>query len=134
MVRPCDAPLILSLQDEPFHVRQTQQYCRGDYGAWDPKITTFPGLYVFGTGWGRAAAALLQLVPNAQVSLELQQAVSHADVLKGGLARQVELCSTSALRSLNLVFLFAAYAVAAALCRRLHPGVSRSQSYSVVRP
>ncbi|KZT65579.1 glycosyltransferase family 59 protein [Daedalea quercina L-15889] len=32
--------------DEPFHVPQAQAYCRGDYWAWDPKITTPPGLYV----------------------------------------------------------------------------------------
>ena len=31
-------------QDEPFHVPQAQAYCRGDYWAWDPKITTPPGL------------------------------------------------------------------------------------------
>jgi len=27
----------------------TQQYCRGDFISWDPKITTFPGLYYLGT-------------------------------------------------------------------------------------
>ncbi|OJT13072.1 Dol-P-Glc:Glc(2)Man(9)GlcNAc(2)-PP-Dol alpha-1,2-glucosyltransferase [Trametes pubescens] len=32
--------------DEPFHVPQVQAYCEGDYWAWDPKITTPPGLYV----------------------------------------------------------------------------------------
>ncbi|EMD41574.1 glycosyltransferase family 59 protein [Gelatoporia subvermispora B] len=32
--------------DEPFHVPQAQAYCNGDYWAWDPKITTPPGLYV----------------------------------------------------------------------------------------
>jgi alpha-1,2-glucosyltransferase len=26
----------------------TQQYCRGDFVSWDPKITTFPGLYYLG--------------------------------------------------------------------------------------
>ena len=35
-------------QDEPFHVGQTQQYCRAQFREWDPKITTFPGLYFFG--------------------------------------------------------------------------------------
>ena len=33
------------VQDEVFHVPQTQQYCRGNYEAWDPKITTLPGTY-----------------------------------------------------------------------------------------
>ena len=32
--------------DEIFHVPQTQRYCRGDFQYWDPKITTFPGLYL----------------------------------------------------------------------------------------
>ncbi|KAJ3523463.1 hypothetical protein NM688_g8727 [Phlebia brevispora] len=32
--------------DEPFHVPQAQAYCNGDFGYWDPKITTPPGLYV----------------------------------------------------------------------------------------
>jgi len=34
------------IQDEVFHVGQVQQYCRGNYWHWDPKITTPPGLYV----------------------------------------------------------------------------------------
>lgn len=49
----CDAPI--KTQDEPFHVPQTQQYCRGDFHAWDPKITTLPGLYFL------SAAVLLTL-------------------------------------------------------------------------
>ncbi|KAI0032499.1 glucosyltransferase [Vararia minispora EC-137] len=32
--------------DEPFHVGQVQAYCNGDWGYWDPKITTPPGLYI----------------------------------------------------------------------------------------
>ncbi|KAG9947348.1 glycosyltransferase family 59 protein, partial [Aureobasidium melanogenum] len=32
--------------DEVFHVGQVQQYCRGNYWHWDPKITTPPGLYI----------------------------------------------------------------------------------------
>jgi len=30
--------------DEPFHIPQAQAYCRGEWGVWDPKITTPPGL------------------------------------------------------------------------------------------
>jgi hypothetical protein len=48
-------------QDEPFHVQQTQQYCAGHFGAWDPKITTFPGLYLVGTAWTWAQRSLLRL-------------------------------------------------------------------------
>jgi alpha-1,2-glucosyltransferase len=30
--------------DEVFHVPQAQAYCEGEYGVWDPKLTTPPGL------------------------------------------------------------------------------------------
>ncbi|KAL0262922.1 glucosyltransferase [Diplodia seriata] len=32
--------------DEVFHVGQAQVYCGGNFGHWDPKITTPPGLYL----------------------------------------------------------------------------------------
>uniref|UniRef100_A0A182P720 Dol-P-Glc:Glc(2)Man(9)GlcNAc(2)-PP-Dol alpha-1,2-glucosyltransferase n=1 Tax=Anopheles epiroticus TaxID=199890 RepID=A0A182P720_9DIPT len=32
--------------DEEFHLRQGDHYCHGRFQVWDPKITTFPGLYV----------------------------------------------------------------------------------------
>lgn len=32
--------------DEPFHVPQALAYCRGEWSAWDPKLTTPPGLYI----------------------------------------------------------------------------------------
>ena len=51
------SPACNPAQDEPFHVRQTQQYCLGNWADWDPKITTFPGLYVAGVAYAR----LLQL-------------------------------------------------------------------------
>lgn len=31
--------------DEIFHIPQAQRYCQGKLSEWDPKITTFPGLY-----------------------------------------------------------------------------------------
>ena len=37
---------LAALQDEIFHIPQTQKYCAGDWKSWDPKITTFPGLCV----------------------------------------------------------------------------------------
>ncbi|KAL4518927.1 hypothetical protein Ndes2437B_g04811 [Nannochloris sp. 'desiccata'] len=39
--------------DEIFHIPQTQRYFNGQWTNWDPKITTFPGLYLIGTGVGR---------------------------------------------------------------------------------
>jgi len=48
--------------DEPFHVPQAQRYCAGELASWDPKITTFPGLYLVAAPYGlllaRARAAL----------------------------------------------------------------------------
>eukprot|EP00438_Fugacium_kawagutii_P036348 Skav232461 [mRNA] locus=scaffold75:90035:91390:- [translate_table: standard] len=32
--------------DEVFHIPQAQRYCDGNFTDWDPKITTFPGLYL----------------------------------------------------------------------------------------
>uniref|UniRef100_A0A182RI00 Dol-P-Glc:Glc(2)Man(9)GlcNAc(2)-PP-Dol alpha-1,2-glucosyltransferase n=1 Tax=Anopheles funestus TaxID=62324 RepID=A0A182RI00_ANOFN len=32
--------------DEEFHLRQGSHYCHGRFQVWDPKITTFPGLYL----------------------------------------------------------------------------------------
>ncbi|CAK9094465.1 unnamed protein product [Durusdinium trenchii] len=35
--------------DEIFHIPQAQKYCQGQFAEWDPKITTFPGLYLSST-------------------------------------------------------------------------------------
>lgn len=34
--------------DEVFHIPQAQEYCKGNFHSWDPKITTPPGLYIIG--------------------------------------------------------------------------------------
>ena len=49
--------------DEHFHVKQTQQYCSGAFQEWDPKITTFPGLYFIATvlGWATRRCDLTAL-------------------------------------------------------------------------
>lgn len=39
----------------------TQRYCAGDFVTWDPKITTFPGLYVLGAAYAAASATLLRV-------------------------------------------------------------------------
>ncbi|CAH0491033.1 unnamed protein product [Peronospora farinosa] len=62
--------------DEIFHVPQAQKYCNGRFDEWDPKITTFPGLY-------------LVLVLYANVA-------SWTNV--------ADFCSVSVLRSVNVVF------------------------------
>ncbi|XP_055903262.1 putative Dol-P-Glc:Glc(2)Man(9)GlcNAc(2)-PP-Dol alpha-1,2-glucosyltransferase [Eupeodes corollae] len=35
-----------SVIDEEFHLRQGLHYCHKRFSEWDPKITTFPGLYI----------------------------------------------------------------------------------------
>ncbi|TDH65270.1 hypothetical protein CCR75_000261 [Bremia lactucae] len=40
--------------DEIFHIPQAQKYCKGLYAEWDPKITTFPGLYIVSTLFAKA--------------------------------------------------------------------------------
>ncbi|XP_055613264.1 putative Dol-P-Glc:Glc(2)Man(9)GlcNAc(2)-PP-Dol alpha-1,2-glucosyltransferase [Uranotaenia lowii] len=37
--------------DEEFHLIQGEHYCRGRFGVWDNKITTFPGLYLVSAGF-----------------------------------------------------------------------------------
>jgi DIE2/ALG10 family len=65
-------------------VPQTQRYCAGEFGVWDPKITTFPGLYLAGTAWAhvlRAGSGLLHVLrlgPN----LATVRSISHLDVPK----------------------------------------------------
>ena len=52
---------------------QTQQYCRGSFREWDPKITTFPGLYVAGTAYAhllhRGSRLLAPLLGSSQLLL-----------------------------------------------------------------
>ncbi|KAJ0401978.1 hypothetical protein ATCC90586_008915 [Pythium insidiosum] len=67
--------------DEIFHVPQAQRYCAGRFDEWDPKITTFPGLYVAAVALARVARAL---VPSTE----------DPDAF----------CSTALLRSMNVIF------------------------------
>ncbi|WEJ93707.1 glucosyltransferase [Yamadazyma tenuis] len=39
--------------DEIFHLRQCETYCRYEFGVWDSKITTPPGLYLLGFGFAK---------------------------------------------------------------------------------
>lgn len=79
---------------------QTARYCKGKFTEWDPKITTFPGLYLLGAPYGLAVQflqGLLRLAPRDTV------------------------CSTTILRSLNALLAAAFFGVFAALYRKLHP-------------
>ncbi|XP_020206047.1 dol-P-Glc:Glc(2)Man(9)GlcNAc(2)-PP-Dol alpha-1,2-glucosyltransferase isoform X2 [Cajanus cajan] len=67
--------------DEIFHIPQAQQYCKGNFGSWDPMITTPPGLYYL------SLAHVTSLFPGFYY---LEAASSFFDM-----------CSTAILRSVN---------------------------------
>ncbi|KAI5429912.1 variant 6, glucosyltransferase [Lathyrus oleraceus] len=67
--------------DEIFHIPQAQQYCKGNFGSWDPMITTPPGLYYL------SLAYIASLFPGLYC---VEAASSFLDV-----------CSASFLRSIN---------------------------------
>ncbi|CAK8579678.1 unnamed protein product [Lathyrus sativus] len=67
--------------DEVFHIPQAQQYCKGNFGSWDPMITTPPGLYYL------SLAYITSLFPGLY---SVEAASSFLDV-----------CSASFLRSIN---------------------------------
>ncbi|XP_019462271.1 PREDICTED: dol-P-Glc:Glc(2)Man(9)GlcNAc(2)-PP-Dol alpha-1,2-glucosyltransferase isoform X1 [Lupinus angustifolius] len=67
--------------DEIFHIPQAQQYCKGNFGSWDPMITTPPGLYYL------SLAHVASLFPGFY---GVQAASSFSDM-----------CSPTFLRSIN---------------------------------
>ncbi len=93
---------------------QTQRYCAGDFAHWDPKITTFPGLYVAGAGFGRALHAASRLLGRP---------------LPPGAA-----CGASALRGLNALLAGACFLVTRALALALHPRQGRDYAALLARP
>ena len=134
-------------QDEPFHVRQTRQYCGGNWTDWDPKITTFPGLYVAGVVYAR----LMQLVSvpwrittvSRQHRSPLCTSVCLHLMLLGGYSRsaripdergcvQVDTCSTAALRTLNAVLSVACLACFVVTYAQLHPRLSVTRCTAAV--
>lgn len=70
---------------------QARHYCAGDWGVWDSKITTFPGIYIL------AAVASRALDPLG-----------------------VEACSLAQLRALGVFFLSGSCALLAGIIRELH--------------
>ncbi|KAL3160676.1 hypothetical protein ABBQ32_010589 [Trebouxia sp. C0010 RCD-2024] len=85
--------------DEPFHVPQTQHYCKGDFSNWDVKITTFPGLYFVGAAWAKL--------------------LNYAHMLY--LPAQVQDCSTTTLRTTNILLGLVCLRLLHALYKALHP-------------
>ena len=110
------------MQDEPFHVPQTQRYCAGRWREWDPKITTFPGLYLFGAALGRLVHAAQQLLVGAWL-------------IGGGTppAAAPDLCSTAALRGVGLLFAAACLPLFYHAAARLDASRSQQQLLLMVR-
>ncbi|KAH8555231.1 putative alpha-1,2-glucosyltransferase ALG10-B-like protein [Umbelopsis sp. PMI_123] len=86
--------------DEIFHIPQAQRYCNGDYFAWDPMITTPPGLYII----------------SSSILTPLGQWI------------QQDLCTTSILRGSNIIFATGILVVLSKLLKVLHPGIDSMRS------
>jgi DIE2/ALG10 family len=75
-------PARMRLQDEVFHVRQTQRFCTGNL-EYDPMITTFPGVYIVGVCWALAlhfiswGAAILASTPPLPMVCSPQHHACH---------------------------------------------------------
>ncbi|XP_076468917.1 dol-P-Glc:Glc(2)Man(9)GlcNAc(2)-PP-Dol alpha-1,2-glucosyltransferase-like [Babylonia areolata] len=85
-----------SYMDEIFHVPQARQYCAGNFTAWDPMITTLPGLYL---------ASFAIIYPTAAV-------------LEGG--DMMAACTTTALRGVNVLFCVANFYLLYLIAWKLH--------------
>lgn len=90
-------------------MNQTRRYCSGHWREWDSKITTPPGLYVLGVGWARAlraAAALRRRLMSSSSSTSLPPLE--------------EFCTTTTLRSFNVLLSVVCFVAAASVHRGLH--------------
>ncbi|XP_021370347.1 putative Dol-P-Glc:Glc(2)Man(9)GlcNAc(2)-PP-Dol alpha-1,2-glucosyltransferase [Mizuhopecten yessoensis] len=85
--------------DEVFHVPQVQQYCSGNFSSWDPMITTLPGTYLASVG---------VLYPISMVTQQLL----------------VDMCTTSILRGINILFTTANCYLLLCIYTTLHPQVT----------
>lgn len=89
------------MQDEIFHVPQTQQYCSGAWWVWDDKITTLPGLYGI-------SACIYHVISRIPFLSTLS-------------------CSLNFLRFINLVLGVACVPLMNSLLMALHPGKSSKE-------
>jgi len=72
--------------DEVFHVPQAKHFCAGRFHVWDPKITTFPGIYLL--------ASFVASVSSFAASAA--QAAALAVARAGGLATLAALVGSDA--------------------------------------
>ncbi|KAI9178909.1 glucosyltransferase [Blastocladiella emersonii ATCC 22665] len=112
--------------DEPFHVPQAQAYCAGDWDAWDPKLTTPPGLYAVAVVLLRAAAAASDVLPPAvtgavgevwRAAFPTGAAAASTHPAVGEIVVPPLFCSVAALRLTSLVLSFLLLALIAATVR-----------------
>lgn len=102
--------------DEEFHVPQAQAYCRGDFGRWDPKITTLPGLYLASAAMRAPLAAVVGAAGGG-----LEGGGGGGD---GG--APPFLCGATQLRAINLLFAASTAAISARIMQRLFPSSDRT--------
>ncbi|VDP17986.1 unnamed protein product [Soboliphyme baturini] len=102
-----DASVPRPFMDEEFHVDQTKHYCSNDFGYWNPKITTPPGLYL-------VSYALLRLISS----------ITNLPT--------VYLCTVSVLRLLNIGLAGLLYLTIVALQRSINHQLSAKDSDRVL--
>jgi len=93
--------------DEIFHVPQVQKYCSGNFTDWDPKITTLPGLYL--------------------VSVGIISPLNSLASFMTGEPPDIQTCNIQNLRSLNVLFGLANFALIYCITKQLH---GEKQDYS----
>ncbi|SCZ98822.1 BZ3500_MvSof-1268-A1-R1_Chr7-1g09284 [Microbotryum saponariae] len=91
--------------DELIHIPQARAYCRGDFGFWDPALTTPPGLY------------LISAIPAYLIA-----------------PLRPYLCSTAGLRAVNFLFLSYLPYVVSGLLETLQEDTSTQQKVKGNKP
>jgi DIE2/ALG10 family len=94
-------------------LQQTAKYCQGRFGEWDPKITTFPGLYL-------VALPYVQLLLLGSRAIGLPLVSLHS------------LCQAGPLRSINVLFGCLLPLLLYGIYRHLHPRQPQSVAIAMV--
>ena len=115
-----------------------QSYCRGDFAAWDPKITTLPGLYYVSLGllpvanaFARATGTLVHRAGSAQVCEAMTMEGASSLCMQqmglgeyGAWGRAVG-CSAQDLRLVNAILALLIAAIAHRILEHLHGSEAR---------
>jgi len=101
--------------DEIFHIPQAQRYCAGQLEEWDPKITTFPGLYLASMSAYSIARRLglphLVEISSSDALADVNGASVPGSMMggEGSTAGLAPMCSAVFLRATNIFIAFAFY-------------------------